>query len=540
MIEHLHKRGVNSLRVQLIGIAGTSRDILLSIFALKSFVLGDETLSESLTLETNHYGYILPSKTEENSQHIANDIAQFQPHLIGFSTYVWNYDIVIRTAELAKKANPFANVVLGGPEIAASDIIEGKFDTLPVDYIICGEGEMPFYRLLQYLSRGDDNSLKEISRLAHRVDGKFNYKDIDNPESDMLPDLSRVPSPYLSGVVPASLLSSGFQANIETQRGCNFRCAYCLYHANFPSIRYRKPEDIIDEIEFIYRCGIRDIRITDANFLSNSNYAVELLTELIRRNIRISFFFEVIPSFVDERIASLMKEYQELSPDNHILIGIGLQTINMESLRAIRRTLPIEHFNRAFALCSNAKVVIKTDIILGLPHETKKTYLDLMEYIADKMRNGYNYLSLAVLRILPGSELYHIAMDAGLEIDTNDCEHFVYQTPTMNRRDLVECMKISGIVSKFFHTLDIQSRISVRDKYFEVKDRLGVSHVLMFRHFVNFYDKFLAGTDSDYVKEDFPHAEHYWYFDMNKEVADEIIAAELNRLLENGIEEQDI
>jgi radical SAM superfamily enzyme YgiQ (UPF0313 family) len=537
MIAQSNKKNADQLRVQLIGIAGTSRDILLSIFTLKSFILSDKIMSQSLTLEANHYKYILPSELEESCQNIANDIAQFSPNIIGFSTYTWNYDAVMRIAELAKKANPLVKVLLGGPEIAASDVISGKYNNLPVDYIICGEGEMPLSRLLRCLVRGDEGSLKNISRMAYRVGGQFSHKDISDPEADMLPNLLEVPSPYLSGAVPEFLLSPGFQANIETQRGCNFRCAYCLYHANFPSIRYRNLQDVINEIELVYKRGVKDFRITDANFLSKKKFVTELLAELIKRNIKMSFFFEAIPSFVDEGITSLMKEYQELSPDNQILIGIGLQTINMESLRAIRRKLPIEHFTRAFDLCSKAQVVIKTDIILGLPYETKETYLGLMEYIADKMRNGYNYLSLAVLRVLPGSELHQIAISAGLESDPSDSEHFVYQTPTMNRQDLVECMKISGVAFKLFHTLDIASRMNVRDKYFDVKDKFGVSHVRLLRHFVDFYEKFLAGTNSDYVKDDFPRAEHYWYFDMHKEISDELITNELNKLLEIGIKE---
>lgn len=537
MTEKLTNGSANPLRVQLIGIAGTSKDILLSIFTLKSFVLSDKILAELISLEACHYKYILPSILEESCQNIANDIAKFGPNVIGFSTYTWNYDAVMRIAELAKKANPLVKVILGGPEIAASDVIGGKYDGLPVDYIICGEGEMPFSRLLHCLVSGDYSSLKDVSRLAYRVNQQFCHKDISDPEVDMLKNLSESPSPYLSGVVPDFLLSPEFQVNIETQRGCNFRCAYCLYHANFPSIRYRNVRDVVDEIELIYQRGVKDFRITDANFLSKKEFAVEILTELIRRNIKMAFFFEAIPSFVDEKITKLMREYRDLSLDNQILIGIGLQTINIESLRAIKRKLPLEHFTRAFDLCSNAGVVIKTDIILGLPYETKKTYLDLMEYVADKMRNGYNYLSLAVLRVLPGSELHQIAVSAGLESDPNDSEHFVYRTPTLNREDLVDCMKISGVAFKLFHTLSEMSRIDIRDKYFEVKDRFHVSHVRLLCHFVEFYEKYLTGTDSDFVKYDFPRAEHYWYFDMNKEISDELITAELNRLLEVGIQE---
>ena len=121
MTEQPNQTGTTPLRVQLIGIAGTSRDILLSIFTLKSFILSDKVLADSLVLEASHYKYILPSAMEVTCQNIVKDIAKFKPNIIGFSTYIWNYDAIIRIAELAKKENPLIKVLLGGPEIAASD-----------------------------------------------------------------------------------------------------------------------------------------------------------------------------------------------------------------------------------------------------------------------------------------------------------------------------------------------------------------------------------------------------------------------------------
>ena len=522
----------NKLRVQLVGIAGTSRDVLLSIFVLKSFVLSDHELAGSVSIETSHHKSFHPSKLDEACADIMTDVTRFNPDVVGFSTYTWNYAAVIHISAHIKKKNPGIKIILGGPEIAASDVIKGKFDDLPIDYIICGEGEMPFLRFLRCMAGGDEAGLGKISRVARRVNGRFVHKDIEKSAIDMLPDLSGLPSAYLTGAVPASMLELGFQANIETQRGCNFRCAYCLYHSNFPSIRYRNVTDVVEELDYVYRHGCKGFRITDANFLSKRDFAAEILSELIRRNIRMSFFFEVIPSFVDQRIADLMRQYRELAPENRILVGIGLQTINVDSLKAIRRKLPLGHFTRAFTLLANAGVVIKTDIILGLPYETRTTYLELLEYTADKMRNGYNYLSLSLLRVLPGSELASIADAAGLVTDPADTEHFVYETPTMPRRDLVDCLRMSGVSIRLFHTLDNEGRIVLRDKYFEVKDKRNVSHAAMIRHFVGFFEELLAGTDSNFVKEDFPAAEDYWYFDMHKEISNDVLIRELDRLLD--------
>ena len=520
----------HKLNIQLVGISGTSRDILMSIFALRSFVLNDHDLAGIVHVDTSHHKYILPSKLTETCAALAEGIVRNNPDIVGFSTYTWNYDAVIKIANLVRRENPRIKIIFGGPEIAASDIIAGRFDNLPVDYLICGEGEIPFARFLLCMTHEDKYGLKDVSRLAFRVNGIFVHKDLENPSVDMIQNITELPSPYLTGNVPEQILVPGMQANVETQRGCNFRCAYCMYHANFPSIRYRNPDEVANELEYIYRRGVTDLRFTDANFLSNRANAIVILGELIRRGIKLSIFVEVIPSFVDEQISSLMAEYRKFAPDNQFLVGVGLQTINTDSLKAIRRNIPLKHFTRAFELLSHAKVVIKTDIILGLPYESMETYFELIEYISDKMRYGYNYLSLALLRVLPGSEIASIALSAGLVTFPDDTEHFVYETPTLPRRDLIACFKISCVAFRLFHTLDTISKLALRDRYFEVKDKLNICHVDILQHFVQFFDRTLAGTSSDFVQDDFPNAEHYWYFEVDKEISDEALFLQLDRL----------
>jgi radical SAM superfamily enzyme len=62
--------------------------------------------------------------------------------------------------------------------------------------------------------------------------------------------------------------------------------------------------------------------------------------------------------------------------------------INPESLRSIRRSIPIQAFDKAYDILMDAGAIIKTDIILGLPFETISTYLDCLSFIIDKSKRG--------------------------------------------------------------------------------------------------------------------------------------------------------
>lgn len=533
--EHDEFVGTSPFRVLLVGIAGTSRDFLLSLPTLKAFVSQDKRIAAASRMEILHHKYILPSAFSESCLKLLEQILMFKPDLLGFSTYVWNIDAVIWLAQETKKALPRTRIVLGGPEVAPTNVAAGKFDASDIDFLIVGEGEIPFQQLLQYhLSLGDIH-LDDIPRLCFRRNGSFsNEGALQDANIGLLPDLSGLPSPYLNGgLAQIFLRQPDLQANVETQRGCNFRCAYCLYHAHFPTIRYRNADMVLQELQYLNECGIEHCRITDANFLSNQDFAATILRGMIDRRLEMSLFVEVIPSFVTATIADLMARYRALSPKNTILVGIGLQSINPKSLKAIRRHLPLRHFDNAYALLAEANAVVKTDVILGLPHETPETYVALLEYIGDKLHYGANWLSISLLRILPGTELETFAKREALVLDERDREHFVYATPTLPREQMVKCLRLSTAEFRLLHAPD-GDNLRIRERYFAVKTRLGTSHAQMLAHFAEFFLTVLEGSSADYVKDDFPNAEHYWYYDVFKDVPDQVILSELARIEQQG------
>jgi len=523
------------LRVHLVGVAGTSRDILLATFALASTVMGDPELRDAVELTVRHYPYILPADSEKGAETVAADCLDCAADVVGFSTYTWNYDVIVRTAAILRKKSPGTKIVLGGPEIAAADLHRGRFADLPIDFLVIGEGEVPLVELLGRLCTDRDADGRGIPRTAWRRGDELVWEAIDDPSLALVDDLSALPSAYLSGAVPERLLARpGVQANVETQRGCTLRCAYCLYHASYRTVRYRDPEVVIAEIEYLHDHGVRDFRITDANFLSRKAHAATILEALIERDVHMSFFVEVIPSFLDAEVADLLRRFSRLSPANHVLVGIGLQTTNKPSLVAIRRRLPIEHFSRAYEALSSAGVIIKTDVIVGLPYETRTSFFQTLEFVAGHMRSGFNFLSIAVLRVLPGTELAAVADTAGLSV-TDDSEHFVSETPTMPREDMVDCLRMSTVATRLFHTLEDEDRLRVRDRYFAVHDALGVSHAQVLEYLSAAFLRHLTGSDADYAQPDFADAEHYWSFDVHRDLTDELVLRELDALERDGI-----
>jgi len=522
------------LKVLLVGVSGTARDFLLSLPVLKSAAEENPDIAAAADIDILQCFFIGHDEKDRRCREIVDHAVAFAPDVIGFSVYVWNIDAVLTAAGMLRQALPEARIVFGGPEIAASDVAGGRFQDLPADFLVCGEGEITFVGLLRHLIDPHAHPVAAIPGLAWRR-GAFVYNRPADENALLIQDLDRMASPYLTGVISRDFLRRpGMRANIETQRGCNLRCAYCMYHKGMPTVRFRDPQVVLDEMKYIQACGISELRIVDANFFYNREYSAGIIAGMIRERLEFGLFLEVIPLYIDEYIGGLLKEYRALSPRARVAVGIGIQSLNVQSLKAIKRNLPVRYFDRAFAVLSDAGAVIKTDIILGLPHETRATYFELIEYVAEKMRYGFNYLSTALLRILPGSDLEAIAIREGLEVDPQDNEHFVCRTPTMSHRDIVDCMRYNVVANRFFTTNDEAARQKLRDRYFEVKDRLGVSHVALLGSFVDYFTETLAGTGSDFLLEDLLRFE-FMYKTIFDEVPDAYIYRRLDQLVADGM-----
>lgn len=529
----MNKTDNKKLNVLLIAIAGTSNDFLLAPAVLKAYALKDTEIKEIVQIDIKYYKRIIPEEKIQDCEMIYHDILQQKPDVVGFSSYVWNFSSIEYLIKLIRDNNELNNlkIILGGPEIQREDIENGRFNENGADYYMYGEGEIPFQELIRYLSGTNENMLRDnIPRLAYRDKDKLI---LSKAENGMI-DVFSAPSPYLQNyVLEAVLKKSGMSVNIETQRGCNFRCAYCLYHRNYESIRYRNIDTVMSEFRYLKNLGVKNIRITDANFFSNMDYAEKILEGMISENLKMKIFAEVIPNMISEKVAKLLEKYINKFTDNDFIMGIGLQSINPNSLKSIRRSLPVKYFELAYTRLLNAGVEIKTDIILGLPYETFDSYMDLLEFVVDKTRLGRNIVAMSLLRILPGSDLVEIAKKEDLILDINDNEHFVYSTPYMSIEDITKCLSYNAVISRILYSTQLNAD-ELRNLYFEVKDVLCVSNKELMTYMMGFFNKKLELELSGSVYEayrrfryDYPHIRNPY----NK-IEDEIIKDELKRILQ--------
>lgn len=104
------------------------------------------------------------------------------------------------------------------------------------------------------------------------------------------------------------------------------------------------------------------------------------------------------PDCLEDDVLALLDELNKIKP---IFVELGLQTINEDTAKYIRRGYTLEVYDKAVADLHKIGINVVTHIILGLPGESKNDMLKSVEY-ACKVTDG---IKLQLLHILKGTDL---------------------------------------------------------------------------------------------------------------------------------------
>ena len=334
-------------KAALVGIAGSNKAFSLSLYNLKAYAYRDWQTRNAWDIMVIQHPLIGVLDRSEKVNILAQKIASAKPNLVGFSCYMWNVDAFRELGGLLREMIPGVLILWGGPEMTTDYVQAGKRDDFEMDFCISGEGEATFLELLKSLPYDRERLLK-ISGLSFRSSQKESFT--INEKRKPFKSLLELPSPFLSGVVDDEvLLRPDIEANIETQRGCTLRCSYCIYHKDMDKISYSSAERTFDEVMFVLNKGVRQIRFVDANFSSELDHAKGVMRKLIEARVETKLMFELIPGFIDDELASLFAQFNALHEWNEVTLGIGVQTINYNILKKMRRGIKVERLSVEFS-----------------------------------------------------------------------------------------------------------------------------------------------------------------------------------------------
>ena len=283
-----------------------------------------------------------------------------EPHIFCFSNYVWNYEYNKKVAEAVKKKYPNCLISFGGPQVTKFPKQKKFFENHPyVDTISLGEGERNFLTMLEDYQ---NNSVKQI----------YSF--------DRLEELD-FPSPYGLGLFDKMIKDNPnyrWNAVLETNRGCPFKCTFCDWGSlTYSKLKKFNLERVFEDLEWMGKNKIGYGILADANFgcfKERDMYITEKMVEVQKKygypeTVDASWYKNLTKEVID-----IVKKFVENGFNRGF--SLSLQSMNEETLESIERAnMKLNKFNEILDLCNEQQIPSYTELILGLPHETKETWM---------------------------------------------------------------------------------------------------------------------------------------------------------------------
>ncbi len=383
-----------------IGHAG-GKQIPLGLFYLASYIQANNR--EVRVIDAEALGM--------SKESLLKDIRLFRPQIIGISSTTVAFQSTLLLAKMIKGESPHIVIVLGGPHPSAA--VEDVMQHGEIDYVIIGEGEESFSRLLSALENNDD--VGSIAGTAFRDKGgsfkiaanssiPLDINALPFPAYKMIPDFKvYAPPPMNYKKLPV--------VNIITSRGCPNQCTFCGHSVFGRTLRQRSPENVADEIELLYKeYNIKEIAFVDDTFTINPQRIRDLFTILNKRQI---YFPWTCMSRINTVNADVLRYMKEQGCWH---ISFGIESGNSEILKLIKKNISLHSTRIVIENCHRIGLLTKGFFIVGNPGETTKTINESIEFALDIPLDD---IVVTLNTPLPGTKQYRTAGRYG-HVDRSD------------------------------------------------------------------------------------------------------------------------
>ena len=400
--------------------------------------------------ELQKYVSLAEYTINHSMQQILGDLYLKKPDVIGFSCYIWNWEMIRRLILELPKVLPETKIWLGGPEVSfhSSELLE---EYPQLSGIIIGEGEVTFLELLKYylyeggLCEEAKNKLSMIEGLC-LPSGYTPVRELT--DMDKLPFLYENPEQFENRII-----------YYESGRGCPYRCSYCLSSID-KRVRFRDAEVVKRELQFFLDHKIRQVKFVDRTFNCNHEHAMTIWKYIKEHDNGITnFHFEISGDILREDEIALLNT---LRP-GLVQLEIGVQSTNPETIRAIDRVMDVERLEQIVAaIHSGHNIHQHLDLIAGLPYEDFNSFQRSFNRVY-AMRP--QQLQLGFLKVLKGSAMEEKAQEYGIRyMQTPPYE--VLCTDWLSYEELLVLKQVEDMVEIYYNSAQFTATIAFLEKRF--------------------------------------------------------------------------
>jgi radical SAM superfamily enzyme YgiQ (UPF0313 family) len=425
------------MRVLLIAVNAKyihSNPAVYSLRAYAQAALGDQP---EVGIEIAEY------TINQNTENILADIYRHRPDIAAFSCYIWNWNTIQELLPELPKLLPDTKLWLGGPEVSFhAEKILAQYTQLTG--IMVGEGEETFTQLVRFY-HAPKGQLQDIPGLV-LPQGRTQPRE--------LTDMSKLPFLYED--------LGKFQNRIiyyESQRGCPFRCAYCL-SAIDKSVRLRDIETVKKELQYFLDHRVSQVKFIDRTFNCNAAHALAIWRYLLENDNGVTnFHFEIAADLMTEEELEVLKQMRP----GLIQLEIGVQSTNEQTLHAINRYMSLEHLRQVVdKIHSFHNIHQHLDLIAGLPYEDYDSFVTSFN---DVYAMRPQQLQLGFLKVLKGSPIEEKAEEYGIVYNSRPPYEVLYSR-WIPYDDVLRLKGIEEMVELYYNSCQFTHTLPVLEKEF--------------------------------------------------------------------------
>ncbi len=295
--------------------------------------------------ELQQQTHILELTIQQNVEDMLEQIVNKNPHIIGFSVYIWNIEKTTQLIRELKILRPDISIIIGGPEVSY-EYQKTEIFTL-ADYLITGWGDISFYQLCHQLMAGQMIASKVIQGI------QANLATILLPYDYYTDDDIKHRTIY-----------------VEASRGCPFKCEFCL--SSLDKTAWMFPlEPFLAAMDKLYQRGLRQFKFIDRTFNLKKEFTATILQFFLDKlkqypDESLFLHFELVPDHLPDELKALILEF----PAASLQFEIGIQTLYAETQTLIsRKTNLLKAKENISWLSKHTTVHLHVDLIAGLPAE---------------------------------------------------------------------------------------------------------------------------------------------------------------------------
>jgi anaerobic magnesium-protoporphyrin IX monomethyl ester cyclase len=335
-------------------------------------------------------------KADMSPSELLHVLKHDKPDVVGTTVMMDKYGMAGHVVcEMGKLVG--AVTVFGGvyASMNATEVAKDK----NVDYVITGEGEYTFGRL--------------VDKLGHKIDYGKIIPGHTIPNLDVLPlpayDLIDYPA-YANTATRASVDGPATlpYARILTSRGCPYGCCFCqVEHIAGKEFRARSAENVLVEMRWLRdKYGIKSWIFDDDNMLYDEQRAAEIFQGMINCRLVMPWKMIATAAFkLNAGIIGLMRESGCVYVD--IAIESGCERVLKQ---VIHKPVDLHQAYKVTRMLQEQGIYVAANFIVGFPTET---WDEIRESLAFADILNADYTKIAVAMPLRHTKLWKMCQEHG-------------------------------------------------------------------------------------------------------------------------------